>query len=93
MERSDVASGRRAAEPGASCAYWPVALLGEPCVRGRRPLHPELEDALSPTAAAYLNDALDIMEAHSVRRYEIDWEVLREYAFRTAAGALTAEDT
>ncbi len=70
------------------------ALLGGALACGDGgPSTPSLEDALSPVAAAYLNAALDLMEAHSVRRYEMDWTVLREYAFRTAAGAVTEADT
>ncbi len=51
------------------------------------------EDALSPAAATYLNAALDVMEGHSIKRYEVDWSALRDYAFRTARGAVTEEDT
>jgi len=71
-----------------------VGLLGGALACGDGgPSTPDLEGALSPVAAAYLNAALDIMQAHSVRRYEIDWTVLREYAFRTAAGSVTESDT
>ncbi len=71
-----------------------VGLLGGTLACGDTgPSAPSLEEALSPTAAAYLNAALDIMQTNSIKRYEIDWEVLREYALRTAAGAVTAADT
>jgi len=43
-------------------------------------------------AELYLNAALDIMEANSVRRLEIDWVAFREQARADAQGAITTQD-
>lgn len=48
---------------------------------------------LSAEAASYLNAALDTMEAHSVRRYEVDWGSLRLRTRKRADGADTPRDT
>ena len=48
---------------------------------------------LSPEALTYLNDALDIMQEHSLNREQINWERLRGRARSRAMGASTPEDT
>ncbi|MET9699385.1 S41 family peptidase [Streptomyces sp. NPDC006529] len=45
------------------------------------------------SARAYLAAALDVMEARSVRRNQVDWPRLRRTAFARAEGARTASDT
>lgn len=48
---------------------------------------------LSAVAEAYLADALDLMEEHSIRRLEIDWPSFRETTLEEADGAETRADT
>ena len=48
---------------------------------------------ISPQALAYLDEALDIMQQHSINREQIDWERLRARARSRAYGARTPEDT
>lgn len=48
---------------------------------------------ISPEAAAYLEEALDIMKNTSLHRYRIDWEALYASAFKIAAHAQTPADT
>ncbi len=47
----------------------------------------------SDEAATYLDSALDLMEAHSVNRYEVDWTDLRQWAEIHADGARTPAET
>lgn len=53
----------------------------------------EPESSLSPFAEDYLNRALDIMEAASIKRYEIDWPSFREAALADAMGAQSPAET
>jgi carboxyl-terminal processing protease len=48
---------------------------------------------MSPEAAAYLEEALSIMEANSLNRKSVPWDRLREKAYAEAAGAQTAAGT
>jgi len=48
---------------------------------------------ISPEAAAYLKEALDIMKNNSLHRYHIDWEALYTSAFKMAEHAQTSTDT
>ena len=48
---------------------------------------------LSPEALTYLDEALDIMQEHSLNREQINWERLRGRARSRAMGASTPEDT
>jgi hypothetical protein len=50
-------------------------------------------DAISKTAAEYLDHALDLMQQHALHRREIDWQGLRKAAAGYAPAAQTAEDT
>jgi hypothetical protein len=54
------------------------------------PSEPEAD--LAPLAAFYLDDALDVMELNSIRRYEIDWNAFRAQARADAIGAVTPSD-
>lgn len=49
--------------------------------------------SVSPTASAYLEEALDIMQNNSLHRHSIDWVVLRASAFKMAEHAQTPADT
>src|SRR5688572_14500372 len=48
---------------------------------------------ISAEASAYLNEALDIMQTHSLYRESIDWAALREDTFEVAKYAQTPADT
>jgi carboxyl-terminal processing protease len=52
---------------------------------------PELP--ISADASTYLEEALDIMQNNSLHRDSIDWEALRESAFKIAEHAQTPADT
>ncbi len=54
---------------------------------------PTTASSISPEASAYLDDALDIMQEHSINRYQIDWAVLRQKAHARARDAQTLADT
>ena len=55
--------------------------------------HLQTEKEISPAAKAYLQDALDIMQKNSLRKKSADWNVIREKAFKAAAGAQVPIDT
>ena len=55
--------------------------------------HLQTEKEISPAAKAYLQDALDTMEKNSLRKKSGDWNVIREKAFKAAAGAQSPTDT
>lgn len=48
---------------------------------------------ISAEAAAYLNEVLDVMEAHSLQRQNVSWPAFRAEVFEVAAGAQTRSDT
>ena len=48
---------------------------------------------ISPTASAYLEAALDIIQNNSLHRQSVDWDALRTIAFQRAQHAQTAADT
>lgn len=48
---------------------------------------------MSAEARAYLDQALDLMEQHSINRAQVDWTRLRRAAHSKAADALTPADT
>jgi carboxyl-terminal processing protease len=49
--------------------------------------------ALTPDAAAFLNSAIDMMQAHALHSQSIDWATLRQDAFKHAAGSFNPIDT
>ncbi len=52
------------------------------------------EDApLSPAAKQYLDEALDVLAQHSVKRESVDWGALRSQAYALAGAAQEIEDT
>lgn len=53
----------------------------------------EDEKKISKEAEDYLNEVLDIMEANSINRYEIDWTDFRRKVFAVVPEAKTIEDT
>lgn len=50
-------------------------------------------EGISSLARIYLDAALDIMRAHSIKRYEIEWPALRQATFEMAGAAQTTSDT
>ena len=48
---------------------------------------------LSAEAERYLNEALDILQAYSLKRAEIDWPTLRANTLRRARAAQELADT
>lgn len=55
--------------------------------------HIQAGKEITPAARAYLQEALDIMQKNFVRKKSVDWNVVREKAFKTAAGAELPTDT
>jgi carboxyl-terminal processing protease len=51
------------------------------------------ESGMSVSAAIYLGHALDTMETHSIKRFEIDWETFRAQAMADATGAANSFET
>ena len=49
--------------------------------------------AITPDAAAFLDNAIDIMRQHALHAEGIDWVALRAEAFRRAGGAFNPIDT
>lgn len=49
--------------------------------------------AITPQAAAFLNSALDIIQAHALNSESVDWSALRRQAFERAAGSFNPIDT
>jgi C-terminal processing protease CtpA/Prc len=54
---------------------------------------PAAELPISTEAAAYLEEALDIMQNKSLHRHSIDWDIIRTSAFEVARHAQTPADT
>jgi carboxyl-terminal processing protease len=57
------------------------------------PLPPTPLPDLSPEARAYLEEALDIIQTHSIKRDVLDWDALRARAYELADGARAPEQT
>jgi carboxyl-terminal processing protease len=49
--------------------------------------------AISPGAAAFLDNAIDIMREHALHSQGVDWTALRTEAFKRAGGAFNPIDT
>jgi C-terminal processing protease CtpA/Prc len=49
--------------------------------------------SMPPEVAAYLTDALDVMQANSVNKHKVDWAALRADIMKSAAAATTISDT
>jgi carboxyl-terminal processing protease len=49
--------------------------------------------ALTPDAASFLTEALDVMQAHDLRGQSVDWVTLRQETFKRAAGSFNPIDT
>jgi carboxyl-terminal processing protease len=49
--------------------------------------------AITPDAAAFLNNALDILQQHDLHSASVDWPTLRQEAFKRAGGAFNPIDT
>ena len=54
---------------------------------------PPTQTAISPTARAYLEQVVTIMQGNSINRLTIDWAALRAQVFEVAGAAQTIPDT
>jgi carboxyl-terminal processing protease len=65
------------------------------CVASKKPApEPQVSPtAISPGAAAFLDNAIDIMRQHALHSKDIEWETVRTEAFRRAGGAFNPIDT
>jgi carboxyl-terminal processing protease len=70
-----------------------IALFFSSCAQAMAPLSSTLTPTLSPQARAYLTQALDDMQLHSINRKKINWTELRQEAFVKATHAKTPADT
>src|SRR5580692_3170822 len=71
-------------------------LLLSPAVSlaGKKPAPPpENSTKITPDAAAFLDNAIDIMRQHALHGQGVDWEALRAEAFKRAGGAFNPIDT
>jgi carboxyl-terminal processing protease len=61
---------------------------------GKKPAPPpENSTKITPDAAAFLDNAIDIMRQHALHGQGVDWEALRAEAFKRAGGAFNPIDT
>jgi hypothetical protein len=62
---------------------------------GKKPTPPPQTSptAITPDAAAFLDNALDIMRQHALRGQGVDWATIRTEAFKRAGGAFNPIDT
>ena len=78
-------------------SFFPILMLLLLVAAGcdNSPNETQEPEAMSEQARSYLNEALDIMQEHSVNRKDIDWPVLRKRAMQraVAAEAQMPEDT
>jgi carboxyl-terminal processing protease len=49
--------------------------------------------AITPDAAAFLDNAIDVMRQHALHAQDVDWDTLRTEAFKRAGGAFNPIDT
>ncbi len=65
------------------------------CLAGKKPVPaPQISPtAISPGAATFLDNAIDIMRQHALHGQGVDWVALRTEAFKRAGGAFNPIDT
>lgn len=63
------------------------------CGDGAPPQEPNPGEGMSASALQYLQFALDIMQAYSIKRYEISWGPFRQAAVEKAGNAQSVPDT
>jgi carboxyl-terminal processing protease len=79
-----------------ACGKSPVTLVGPTATSSVSPITPASSmetPSISPEAAKYLNDALDIMQNNSINKDKIDWVTFRARILNNAANSETLEDT
>jgi carboxyl-terminal processing protease len=66
-----------------------------PSVAGKKPApQPQVSPtAITPAAAAFLDNAIDIMRQHALHAEGVDWVAVRTEAFKRAGGAFNPIDT
>ncbi len=70
----------------------PIVVTLGACSDSRDPITPT-SPTISPEAQTYMNEALDIMQARSVVKTQVDWPAIRDGAFQRAGAAVTTADT
>src|ERR1700761_8214182 len=68
----------------------PSVILGE---KKPSPAPQNSQRAITPDAAAFLDNAIDIMRQHALHSPDVDWDALRTEAFKRAGGAFKPIDT
>lgn len=80
-----------------SCRFLiPTSLLSTLLIFGCEaggPTEPQSDSELSEVAEDYLNTVLDIMQANSIKRYEIDWPEFRTRVTDSAGAARQTQET
>jgi hypothetical protein len=71
----------------------PALALGLAACGGSEPTRAVPREEMGPAARAYLDAALDIMQANSLHRARIEWTGLRARAYDTAGTAQTPAET
>lgn len=60
----------------------------------KQPPQPQVSPTkITPDAAGFLDNAIDIMRQHALHGQDVDWEALRTEAFKRAGGAFNPIDT
>lgn len=77
----------------ARTALLAFSLVFAGCGGGESGTEPPPESVLSVQAEAYLNEAINIMQRHSINRYEIDWPSFRRRVLLEAGTARSTADT
>ena len=77
----------------ARTALLAFSLVFAGCGGGESGTEPPPESVLSVQAEAYLNEAINIMQRHSINRYEIDWPSFRRRVLAEAGTARSPTDT
>jgi carboxyl-terminal processing protease len=72
-----------------------VLLSPAVCLAGKKPTPPPQVSPtkITPDAAAFLDNAIDIMRQHALHAEGVDWAALRDEAFKRAGGAFNPIDT
>jgi carboxyl-terminal processing protease len=66
------------------------------CLAGNKKPAPKAQNsptAITPEAAAFLDNAIDIMRQHALHGQGVDWDALRAEAFKRAGGSFNPIDT
>src|ERR1700728_1088031 len=76
-------------------ACW-LLLISPSVMLADKKISPTLRNSpttITPDAAAFLDNAIDLMRQHALHSQDVDWDALRTEAFKRAGGAFNPIDT